>query len=465
MRQLGRVGWVGGFTSVARFPYPPHSPQPPASLAPPVSTKEQTTRGMRHVRRMTLASTHDSAPRKPLRLWPGVTAVVLQWLGWLVFPIVAPDGGTLALLGALACGAVVFVWWLFFSRAPWPERAAAIVLIVVAVAATSRIVHESIANGMMGMMLPIYAIPVMSLALVAWAVASRHFSLPMRRVSMVVFILIGCGALALVRTGGITGDADSDFHWRWTPSPEERLLAHASSKPAPSRVEGPAPSGVEGPFGAAQGKPLGGAPAAPVPEAPAETLDSGEPSRSAAVAAGSAPDGRGEDEAVAENSVVVADRVEKESNAGWPGFRGPLRDGVARGVRIETDWSRKPPVELWRRPIGPGWSSFAVHGNRVYTQEQLGEEELVTCYNLATGEPVWRHADPVRFWESNAGAGPRGTPTLSNGRVYTSGATGIVNALDAGSGSSCGRATRRSTRASSFRTGVLPARPWLSTTS
>ena len=120
------------------------------------------------------------------------------------------------------------MWWLFFSRAPWLERVGALVLMPVAVFATKPIVHPSIANAGMGKLLPIFSIPVLSLALVAWAAASRGLSSGARRASMVGAILLGCGVFALVRTGGITGGGRLDWHWRWTPTPEERLLAQAA---------------------------------------------------------------------------------------------------------------------------------------------------------------------------------------------------------------------------------------------
>jgi outer membrane protein assembly factor BamB len=162
---------------------------------------------------MTTAHTDELAKQKPLRLWPGVLAVVLQWLAWFVLPMAVPEAALYGILGGVFGGGLaVVLWWLFFSRAPWTERVGAIVLMPVAVFATSYIVHKSIADGAMGMMLYAYAIPVLSLSLVCWAVASRSLSSGPRRATLVATILLACGVFTLLRTGGMSGDGDSDLH-------------------------------------------------------------------------------------------------------------------------------------------------------------------------------------------------------------------------------------------------------------
>jgi outer membrane protein assembly factor BamB len=118
----------------------------------------------------------------------------------------------------------------------------------------------------------------------------------------------------------------------------------------------------------------------------------------------------------------------------WPEFRGPNRDSKLPGVRIATDWKERAPKLIWKQRIGPGWSSFAVLGNNLYTQEQRGEDEAVVCYDADTGKEKWIHKDHERFYETVSGAGPRSTPTFHEGKIYALGANGRLTCLDAATG-------------------------------
>jgi len=97
---------------------------------------------------------------------PGAVAAGLLLLVRIGLPIVVPGSSIYGLLGAVLFGLLVLVWWAFLSRVPHFDRWGAVVLMIVAVAATPRILHQSIVGGMMGMMFRIYVIPGLCLALV-----------------------------------------------------------------------------------------------------------------------------------------------------------------------------------------------------------------------------------------------------------------------------------------------------------
>ena len=115
-------------------------------------------------------------------------------------------------------------------------------------------------------------------------------------------------------------------------------------------------------------------------------------------------------------------------------YLGPTRDTVVRGPALDPDWVAHPPQVLWRQPVGAAWSGFVIVGDRALTQEQNGTNELVTCRQLATGAIQWVHTDPAQYDTVIAGAGPRQTPVVVGGRVFTLGATGLLNCLELASG-------------------------------
>lgn len=334
-----------------------------------------------------------------LRLWP-LAVIVVIFAAFVTFapllPIDMEMGPTLRVMfGAMLSALLIFVWWLVGSRARWSERLGVVLLVPPSIIATHALVDPSIAGGAQGMMAYMFGFATFAFAIAAWALLENRVNGNARYLALVAsFVVVGAAPLLAIRTPGVHGGG-FDIHWRWTPTPEEILLAKVEEQPKPLPVL-PASE-----------------PVTPVTPAPVTN----------------------ESKAPARTKVPEGPKVpEVPALPEWPGFRGPNRDGVVHTALIKTDWNTTPPVQMWHRAVGPGWSSFSVRGDLLYTQEQRGNDEIVACYRVSTGEPVWRHKDPIRFYESNGGAGPRGTPTIHGNRVYSMGATAMLNALDANTG-------------------------------
>ncbi|MGJ8695585.1 MAG: PQQ-binding-like beta-propeller repeat protein [Verrucomicrobiaceae bacterium] len=134
---------------------------------------------------------------------------------------------------------------------------------------------------------------------------------------------------------------------------------------------------------------------------------------------------------------TVADEgtvIETEGQENFPRLLGAEMRNWVPGDLLPGGWYGSKPKELWRKKIGEGWSAFSVAGGYAYTMEQRGAVETTICYELMTGNAVWVHEEDVRFEESMGDDGPRSTPTVSEGKVFSLGATGILNCLDARTG-------------------------------
>ena len=311
--------------------------------------------------------------QKRLRLWPGIVLVAVLWL-MRVGATATEFAPWKFLYGMLIGPLVVLVGLLLWWLFASRLRWSDRWLVVgtLVAVAAGTMVLADASFG--GFALALYALPALVSAWVGWLVLSFFLPWPVRRAGLVL-VLIAVGVVCCsLRLDGVTGAFSPQFSCRWTPTAEQKLLAELKSKPAAHADVQPA---------ALQGT-------APLSEQPGD----------------------------------------------WTGFRGPRRDGRLPGVRIKADWQKSPPQALWRHRIGPGWSSLAVVGDRLFTQEQRGDDEYVVCYDATNGGEVWAHPDTTRFSEMVAGPGPRATPTFHNGRLYAFGASGHLHCLDAASGKS-----------------------------
>ncbi|MGO9114048.1 MAG: PQQ-binding-like beta-propeller repeat protein [Thermoguttaceae bacterium] len=315
----------------------------------------------------------NAGPQTRLRLWPGIVLVAALWLV-RAWASIGEFAPSKFFFGLLIAPLIVLVGLLLWWLLASRLRWSDRWLVVgtFAVATAGAMVFAD--ASFPGVALVLYALPIVVSAWLGWLVLAFLLPWPVRRAGILLIFIAAGAVCSLLRIDGANGDFVAKFDWRWAPTPEQRFLAELKSKPMQQADVQPA-----------------------VVQGPAEIA---------------------------------------EQPGDWPGFRGPRRDSRLLGVRIKTDWEQSRPQELWRHRIGPGWSSFAVVGDRLFTQEQRGEDECVVCYDVTKGTEVWAYHDAARFSEMVAGPGPRATPTFHVGRLYSFGASGHLNCLDAASGKS-----------------------------
>jgi outer membrane protein assembly factor BamB len=306
-----------------------------------------------------------------MRLWPGVVLIAVFWAVFVTNRLIDTTISAHFFTSVIGPG-IVFLLFLIWWQTNRGIRLADRLVGLGAVVAGSWLAARWSDPSIGIFTVLMFAMPVGLTVWIAWLLLGGRRSAFAKRYGAALSLVPFWILCLLVQMTSLYGDLHADFQWRWIPTAEERLIAAR----ARAAAEKPATArAVE-------------------PAASPLVLHPGD----------------------------------------WPGLRGADRNGEVHGMQIATDWVKFPPKPIWREKIGPAWSSFAVIGDRLFTQEQRGENEAVVCLDAATGHEIWVHEDKARYWDSQGGAGPRGTPAFDNGRIYTLGATGIFNCLDAATG-------------------------------
>jgi outer membrane protein assembly factor BamB len=311
-----------------------------------------------------------SRSTQKLRLWPAVVMLALFWTF-----LYAHYTFELAMFSRFISRMIAYGLLLLAFLGWWLTRRQVLLrdrLLAVGLVMVTSIIAGLLADASVDpFVLFMSAFPFVFTAWTLWLLVSRSWSPVVQRAGFCAVIVATTGFFALLRWDGLYGNQIPQFSWRWSATPEELFLkSHEGPSAANRLADNPAPP-------------------------------------------------------LRERSLQPGD---------WPEFRGPERNAVVRNVRIDTDWNANPPQLLWRKRVGPGWSSVIVVDGFLATQEQRGEYEAVVCYDAATGLELWAHNVYERFYEGLSGAGPRGTPTFNDGRVYALGGTGRLVCLTARDG-------------------------------
>ncbi len=132
--------------------------------------------------------------------------------------------------------------------------------------------------------------------------------------------------------------------------------------------------------------------------------------------------------------LLAAAFVASAAAADWPDFRGPDRDGVSL-ESVSAAWPEDGPPVVWERAVGAGFANPVVANGRVILFHRRGGEEIVEALDAKTGADIWRFAYATAYHDDfGFDEGPRASPVVSGGQVYTYGAQGTLTCLSFATG-------------------------------
>ncbi len=121
----------------------------------------------------------------------------------------------------------------------------------------------------------------------------------------------------------------------------------------------------------------------------------------------------------------------------WNQWRGANRDGVVNGFVAPKTLPEKLKLK-WKIDVGIGHSSPVISGKQVFLHSRQGEKEVVAGFDLDTGKQLWKDSYPVDYKMHPAaiphGKGPKSTPVIADGKLYTLGINGVLSAYEAATG-------------------------------
>lgn len=131
---------------------------------------------------------------------------------------------------------------------------------------------------------------------------------------------------------------------------------------------------------------------------------------------------------------VAADKIVVDGATDWPQWLGPHRDGTSGVTGLQREWPAEGPVQVWRKPLGEGFSSIAVAGGALYTMFADGSGEYIVSLNANDGGERWRVRSGAQYIDGQGGNGPRSTPVVDGDLVFALGASGQLYAVRTASG-------------------------------